>query len=106
MYSWAELGANVPVGAGVMDCPMHKSARTHAPSTKVVRDIVEDDGLCNREDGDRGHRDSRTSGGRVVTVYRFLSEDGLLYYTAEAWLRLCRICEQEGSRVDLSLPRG
>ena len=69
MYSSAELGANVPVGAGVIDCPMHKSARTHAPSTKVVRDIVEDDELCNREDGDRGHGDSRTSRGRVISGF-------------------------------------
>ena len=69
MYSWAELGANVPVGAGVMDCPMHTSARTHAPSTKVIRDIVEDDGLYDREDGERGHGDSRTSDGRVITGF-------------------------------------
>ena len=35
---------NVPVGAGVMDCPPHSSARKPAPSSKTIEDIVRDGG--------------------------------------------------------------
>ena len=35
---------NIPVGAGVMDCPIHNSARKQAPSDKVSQAIVKDDG--------------------------------------------------------------
>lgn len=41
-YSWPELGWNVPVGAGVMDCPIQRPARKQRPTSKIVEDIVKD----------------------------------------------------------------
>ena len=41
-YSWPEIGWNVPVDAGEMDCPIQSPARKHRPTSNIVEDIVGD----------------------------------------------------------------
>ena len=45
MYSTAHLRWNAPVGAGVMDCPIHDSTRKQVPMSNAVKDIADEDSV-------------------------------------------------------------
>lgn len=43
VFIWRKLGWNVPVGAGVIDCPIHIFARKQTPTSSFINDITEYD---------------------------------------------------------------